>query len=67
MDSKDTFRKSLKDIRPSEFYLSEERLASIRTKKDIEPLPVKKIGDELFFTDGHHRAFAIWERGEKGV
>ena len=32
-----------------------------------EPIPVKRIGNDLFFTDGHTRAFALWKMGFKTV
>ncbi len=67
MDSKHTRRENFKDILLSQLYLSEDRLQGIDERGDVEPLPVKKVADKLFFTDGHHRAFALWERGEEEV
>ncbi len=58
----------LSKILPSELYLSSQRLKYVEENKvDIGPLPVKYIGDKLFFTDGHHRAFTLWKRGEHEV
>ncbi|MGC9367330.1 MAG: GNAT family N-acetyltransferase [bacterium] len=30
--------------------------------KKYQPLPIKKIGEEIFFTDGHTRAFILWQQ-----
>ncbi len=68
MVSKRVHRIALKDIRPSQLYLSEQRL--VRTQQEnenLEPLPVKKIANELFLTDGHHRAFTLWKKGRRKV
>ncbi len=67
MDSKTTRRENLKDILLSQLYLNKEKLKAIRTQQDVEPLPVKKVADKLFFTDGHHRAFTLWKDGEEEV
>ncbi len=67
MDSKQTRRENFKDILPSQLYLSEGKLQSILKGGDAEPLPVKKVADKLFFTDGHHRAYTIWKNGEEDV
>lgn len=53
-------------ISPSQLFLSSERLKAV-DKNDIEPIPVKRIGNKLFFTDGHHRAFTLFKRGEKEI
>ncbi len=67
MENEETFRKYLQEIRPSQLYLSEDRLKSVKEKENLEPLPVKRIGEELFFTDGHHRAFTLWKKGKDEV
>ncbi len=67
MDPKTTRRENFKDILLSQLYLSEDKLQSIGEPEDIEPLPVKKVAGKLFFTDGHHRAFALWKDGEEEV
>ncbi len=55
----------LKDIQPSQSYLSDERLEGL--EGDMEPLPVRKIGDRLFFTDGHHRAYRLLQKGREEI
>ncbi|MEF8873454.1 MAG: GNAT family N-acetyltransferase [Candidatus Thermoplasmatota archaeon] len=58
----------LSKIQPSELHLSSQRLEKIQEmEEEIGPLPIKSIGDKVFFTDGHHRAFKLWKRGEKEV
>lgn len=66
MCTKDSYRIPLRDIRPSELYLSSERLKGM-DESSYGPLPVRKIAGELFFTDGHHRAYTMWKNGEEEV
>jgi len=61
-------RIDIDEITPSQLYLSKERLKDLEEKEqDLEPLPVKRIGDELFFTDGHHRAFILSDLSRKKI
>lgn len=53
-------------IQPSQFYLSEDKLA--RLDLDFEagelgPLPVKRLDGQIFFTDGHSRAYKAFQAG----
>lgn len=58
----------LNKIQPSELYLSRDRLKSLEESGEkFEPLPVRKIGDRLFFTDGHHRAFKLLKEGREKI
>lgn len=63
------FNMSLSKIQPSQLYISEEKLTKVENYlsavdiKEIEPLPIKKIGNNVFFTDGHTRAFALYKMG----
>lgn len=69
----ETFLINLSQIQPSQLYISEAKLERAHAYLDtidlcqIDPLPIKKIGDLVFFTDGHTRAFALQERGIKDV
>lgn len=60
-------------IQPSQLYISKEKLAKIKEKlnsKDLstlKPVPIKKIGKEIFYTDGHTRAFATYQAGFKQI
>lgn len=64
-----SFKMKVSDIQPSQLYISEKKLAKIKEKfnsKDIstlEVIPIKKIGKEIFYTDGHTRAFAAFQAG----
>ena len=63
-----TFMMKLNEIQPSQLYISSEKLA--RTMKtfnpnkpdSVEPVPVKKLGKQIVFVDGHTRALAAYLR-----
>jgi len=63
----------IKDIQPSQLYISSTKLANIYVKFNfittgaITPVPVKKLGEDIIYTDGHTRAFALYERGENEI
>lgn len=63
----------LSEIQPSQLYISEVKLKKVRTlledvdPRSLDPIPVKKIGDTVFFTDGHTRAYALMEQGVDSV
>ena len=53
----------LNEIQPSQLYISSEKLNSVMENfsskpKLMEPIPIKKLGDQIIFVDGHTRAFA---------
>ena len=53
----------IKDLHPSQLYLSEKKLQDIQMlyqsveKPSINPISVLAFGDRLLITDGHHRAY----------
>jgi len=60
------FLMKLDSIQPSQLYISSGKL-DIVTRKfqqskpvSIKPIPVKKLGDQVVFVDGHTRAFAAF-------
>lgn len=59
----------LKEIQPSQLYISSEKLSEIMKTFNsanhelIEPIPIKKLGNEIIFVDGHTRAFAAFLHG----
>ena len=59
----------LNEIQPSQLYISSEKLSEVMKTFNpakpelIEPIPIKKLGDETVFVDGHTRAFAAFLRG----
>ena len=67
------FLLELDKIQPSQLYLNKNKLESSLTKfksydvNSFKPIPIKKLNQKLVATDGHHRAFILWQRGEKKV
>jgi hypothetical protein len=59
----------LESIQPSQLYISSEKLDNVMGSLDrlkpvfLEPIPVKKLGDQVVFVDGHTRAFAAFLLG----
>ena len=64
-----SFYMSLKDIIPSQLYVSEEKLLSVGSwfsSSEIdkyEPIPIKELDGAILFTDGHTRALATYLSG----
>ncbi|MEM2888839.1 MAG: hypothetical protein QXI71_01975 [Candidatus Bathyarchaeia archaeon] len=60
------FMMKLDKIQPSQLYISSEKLSEVmrkinfETPTSIEPLPIKRFGNEIVFVDGHTRAFAAF-------
>ena len=71
MDS--IFLMNLKDIQPSQLYISKRKLAKIQEKLDpnkkesLEIIPVKKLGTDIIYSDGHTRAYAAHQLGWQEV
>jgi hypothetical protein len=67
------FRMKLNSIQPSQLYISSEKLSEVMKRFDvddlesIEPIPIKKLGDNVIFVDGHTRAFAAFLYGVSEV
>ena len=61
-----TFMKKLNEIQPSQLYICSGKLSEIIKTFDcanpgsIEPIPIKKLVNEVVFVDGHTRAFAAF-------
>lgn len=59
-----TVQMQLDSIQPTQLYISSAKLDHVMTilkqskKVDIEPIPVKKLEDQIIFVDGHTRALA---------
>jgi hypothetical protein len=64
-----TLKMNLESIQPTQLYISSKRLdrimRSLKQSKSVlaEPIPVKKLGDQVVFVDGHTRAFAAFLLG----
>lgn len=66
---KNSFEIELIKIQPSQLYISKQKLAIIKEKfisKDLTTLkviPIKKLKNIIFYTDGHTRALAAYQAG----
>ena len=66
---KDISELSLRDLQPSQFYISEKKLASVEAwfhpadLSRFEPIPVKELDGVPVMTDGHTRAVAALRAG----
>ena len=64
---------SLKDLQPSQFYISQAKLSNIQAwfhnddLSNFEPLPVKVLDGIPILTDGHTRAVAALLAGLESV
>jgi hypothetical protein len=63
-----TFFMKLDEIQPSQLYISSDKLRNVRKdfpseQASIDPIPIKKLRDQIIFVDGHTRAFAAFQRG----
>jgi len=60
---------TLKNIQPSQFYISEEKVRAILTwfnaddLSNFEPIPIKKLNGQIIYTDGHTRAWVAYAAG----
>ncbi len=68
-----TFIKSISEIQPSQLYINKEQFSKAEKYinsvglDNLEPLPIKKIGQKIFFTDGHAKALALFKAGKEEV
>lgn len=59
----------ISNIQPSQLYISKQKLAKVKEKFNLEDIstldiiPIKKIRKNIFYTDGHTRAFAAYQEG----
>jgi hypothetical protein len=64
-----TFQMRLDSIQPSQLYISSEKLDNIMKSLErskpvfVEPVPIKKLGSQIVFVDGHTRALAAFLLG----
>jgi adenosyl cobinamide kinase/adenosyl cobinamide phosphate guanylyltransferase len=69
----DIFVMKLDQIQPSQLFVSSEKLSDVLRDYDrlkpelLEPLPVKKLGEEIVLTDCHTIALAAHLRGISDV
>ena len=64
---------NIKDLHPSQLYLSEKKLQDIQMlyqsveKPSINPISVLAFGNRLLITDGHHRAYQALLLGQETI
>ena len=64
-----TFQMKLNSIQPSQLYISSEKLNCIMKSFEqnkpviVEPVPIKRLGNQVVFVDGHTRALAAFLLG----
>ncbi|MBN1330442.1 MAG: hypothetical protein JXA54_13290 [Candidatus Heimdallarchaeota archaeon] len=67
------FEIDLLTIQPSQLYISKKKLKIVQEKillKNIQSIgiiPIKKLDDNIIFTDGHTRAFAAFLAGFNSI
>ena len=63
----------IKDLHPTQLYLSEKKLQDIQMlyhsveRQNINPISVLAFGDGLLITDGHHRAYQALLAGRNTI
>ena len=63
----------LDKIQPSQLYIDADKLDSLRDvvtdgkSGNIEPVPVKMLGGEIIYTDGHTRALVAYMAGLQSI
>jgi len=56
-------------IRPTQLYISQTKYQRCLEqfgrsgRQGLEPIPIKRIGKDIFFTDGHTRALVLHQKG----
>ena len=64
-----SFLMKLDGIQPSQLYISTDKLTEIMktfspsNRRQLEPIPIKKLAGDTIFVDGHTRAFAAFLHG----
>ena len=64
---------NIKDLHPSQLYLSEKKLEGIQTLYqsaeiiNVAPISILAFGDYLLITDGHHRAYQALLAGRNTI
>lgn len=67
------FLMKLEKIQPSQLFINSGKLSQVMKEFDplrietLRAIPVKKLGDNIVFTDGHTRAFAAYLNGVSEV
>ncbi len=63
----------LSKIQPSQLYISSGKLYQVMKEFDpinmgtLSPIPIKKLGNDIIYTDGHTRAYAAYLKGLSSI
>ncbi len=58
----------IESIQPSQLFISKAKLIAIeKSTRDLDPIPIKKIGNICFATDGHTRLLSYFNKGLKEI
>ena len=69
----DSFYIKIDELQPSQLYINKHKLKKVDNYlssinlDEMTPLPVKKIGNDIFLTDGHTRAYVLNKNGKENV
>ncbi|MFC5631431.1 MULTISPECIES: hypothetical protein [Streptococcus] len=61
------------ELQVSQFYLSQAKVEAVKAWFNPDdllsfvPVPIKKIGNRVFLTDGHSRAWVAYQAGLKSI
>ena len=67
------FKMKINKIQPSQLYLNFKKINALLKNsnfnhiKGMEPIPIKKLNNQIIFTDGHTRAYLYWKNGCKKI
>lgn len=67
------FELPIDQIQPSQLYISQAKLAGVHAWLEPDglshftPIPVKELNGRIIYTDGHTRAFALYQKGVQTV
>ena len=67
------FEMKISEIQPSQLYISKKKLAKVnkffdpKNKETLGIIPVKKLGKDIIYTDGHTRAVAAFLAGYQEI
>lgn len=62
----ESFSMPLNQIQPSQLYVSTVKLAAVlktlepHQPHSMAPIPIRRLDNQVVYTDGHTRAFAAW-------
>ncbi|MBN1552131.1 GNAT family N-acetyltransferase [bacterium] len=68
-----SFTIDLCEVQPTQLVVSLKKHRELSRRFETngvligEPLPVKRIGNDIFFTDGHTRALLLWQNGIRSI